>query len=140
MSAKCIALTGKGKPCRFTASHGAYCVAHAASNGDLDAMRELQERSKNGARKSVEAAESAKLKVPPSLRTTEAQLVVLERMLMKVENSAADVIAKSGAVTKLIAEARSVMKDAVLEVENAELRALIAGKHPHLAKQLRVVP
>ena len=123
--------------CRFGAAPGEpYMLGHDPRPEKREQRREAASRAgKLGGR----ASEAAKL-TSCDLRSTDGQLTQLEGALLRVANCGADAVAKAGAICKLISEARSVMKDAVLEVENAELRALIAGKHPHLAKQLRVVP
>ncbi len=65
-------------------------------------------------------------------------LAELERLLLdgdQLPNSANTIKARVG----IVQAAHAILESDVLEKENADLRKLLAEKHPDLAKQLRVV-
>jgi hypothetical protein len=138
MTPKCSAITAKGVPCAFPGSYDGVCLSHAAQAGNSDAREVLRVRGVAGKNKARANAEGRKL-VSCSLRTTGEQLAVLERQVIRVENSGADACAKAGAIVKLVSEARATLKAGELEGENADLRAILIEKHPELKKHLKAV-
>lgn len=132
---RCIAITKSGKQCTWTPWQGhPWCLSHSAVNGIEEASATMLARSKMGSVKAELRRESARLKTC-DLRSTSGQLDQLEGALVRVANSDGDACSKASAICKLVSEARAVMKDAVLEKENGELRALIE-RHPEVRKRL----
>lgn len=134
---KCSTVGPKG-PCTFVAEYDGLCLAHGARAGHAQAREVLAARGRAGYAKAAANAEERKL-TECSLRTMGEQLTVLERQVLRVENSGADACAKAGAIVKLVSEARATLKAAELERENAELKALLIEKHPELARRLKAV-
>ena len=135
----CSATTVNGNPCSFTAKYAGMCVSHASKAGNPAAKEEMRQRGANGTAKARINRDSARLATPPPLRTVEDLLRVLERALMKVENSGCDAVQKANAAAKMVERAQAILKDG-LEREVTDLHALISEHMPHLKKRLRAVP
>jgi len=118
--------------CRFSARYDGACVNHASATGHPEAIAEQKRRSTRG----QEVKKSGRVHF--GLRTMAELLAPLESSLADVSRSSADAHTKAGAVVKLVGEARQILNAQKLEVENAELRGLLAEKYPELKKQLRI--
>jgi hypothetical protein len=127
---KCAGVSKLGTPCRFTGTFAGYCAAHIPD--ETERKRVLAERSANGGAAHAENVRRRKRK-ECTLRTVADVLTEIERTMLAVDNSGANIVSKATAKARLIAEARATLKASELETENAELRALLLELHPELA-------
>jgi hypothetical protein len=140
----CGAETSNGGACRWPASEGGNgkCWRHAP---ELEGVRmaHLAVTSARGGRitaqvKRAERAEFDKVK-DATLRTADDLLSALERALRRVECASAEKATERAKTVASIVEKAAAILARSTEAENAELRALIAEKHPDLARRLKIV-
>jgi hypothetical protein len=135
MATCCVTKSG-GRCPKPELGPGLPCGLHQA---DPEARRAfLSAQGARGRRKRLKNEAAARRRVC-SLRCTDDFLGELERLLVKVEASGAEMVNKAQTVVKIISEARSVLKAAELETENAELKKLLLQHHPELKSHLRIV-
>lgn len=135
---RCTATNTDGEACPFYRRDGApegdgHCLSHAAAAGDPDAIAIRTAHGQAGGAKNRDPNREA-----CSLRSVSDLLAELERLLLdgdQLPNSANTIKARVG----IVQAAHAILESDVLEKENADLRKLLAEKHPDLAKQLRVV-
>jgi hypothetical protein len=141
---KCGAPTNGEKLCTWAASEGGNgrCWQHAPELADIRKAI-MAARSANGGAKAAAIRAAARVEdADPNatLRNANELLSALERALRRVERSTDEKATDVAKTVAALVEKASAILARTTEAENAELRALIAEKHPDLAKRLKLVP
>jgi hypothetical protein len=134
---KCTAGTKSGSPCGWDAGPSGLCLAHDPARGEERRAKARAARSEGIAHQRAARREQRMRSM--SLRTVDDIFAVLERTAVRVENSHGDAVARAKALTDIVRVARELLKDDVLSKENAELRKIIAERHPDMARRLKLV-